>query len=423
MSKPVQRGTLETSELRGWLESYVWDQAFLARYPYYAYVLAELEPVADPSVPLMGVSLVPTLTRTTGGSSARAGRYYLHVNIEALQRDPRFLRGLLLHEVHHIVLGHLAHPKFFGVDQRDLMQMAQEMSANEHIEEPLPEPVLVKHFERFGVRPGQSTLERYELLCKARAEGQEPKPQRDTHQVDPHAWQEQASPPPGGIQETRELLQRVRDQGADDAERVKVKQPQHARLAGRSPDQLLAQLGGTQLPPKVAIDWREALRNFVAQARAPMHTWSRPNRRFPGRIGEVPGRAYQRRTVLRPLLIIAIDTSMSMTEDELSEVARQLSRISEHARLHVVECDVKITRSYPFRGRLEHVEGRGGTDLRPVFEPSLLRSLGADGVVYFTDGDGPTPEQAPHGINVLWVLTKGKAPRFHCSFGDIVSMG
>lgn len=404
MNNPAKH--FETSELRRWLESYVWDEGFLSRYPYYAYVLADLEPVADPSVPLMGVSL--------HGAPGRGGRYYLHVNIDALQRDPRFLRGLLLHEVHHIVLGHLAHPKFFAAAQRDLMQLAQEMSANEYIEEPLPEPVLVRHFEPFGVRAGQSTLERYELLCKAKAEGKEPKPQRDTSQVDPHAWQDQSTPPPGGIHETRELLQRVRDQGAEDAERVRVAQPQRARLAGRTPDQLLAQLGATNQPPKVELDWREALRNFVARARAPMHTWSRPNRRFPGRVGEVPGRSYQHRTVLRPQLLVAIDTSMSMTEAELSEVARQLSVVNELARLFIVECDVKITRSYPFRGTLEQVEGRGGTDLRPVFEPSLLRAHAADGVIYFTDGEGPYPEKPP-SVSVLWVLTKPS--EFKCPWG------
>ena len=32
-----------------------------------------------------------------------------------------------------------------------------------------------------------------------------------------------------------------------------------------------------------------------------------------------------------------------------------------------------------------------GTDLRPPFEPELVRRYGRDGVVYFTDGIGPVP--------------------------------
>jgi predicted metal-dependent peptidase len=389
--------------LRAWLAAFGQEQHFLARYPYYAHVLAALEPVLDPSVPWLGISLHP--------ASGRGARYYLHVNIAALTREPQYLRGILLHEVHHIVLGHAAHPKFFGAAQPDLMQLAQETSANEYIDEPLPDPVLWQHFERLGLRAGQSTLERYEKLCAARAEGKEPKLARDTRQVDEHTWREQAAPLPAGLHETRQLIQQAQSEGAADAERAAV---ERRRLAGRTPEQLLAQLGGTLEPPHVDIDWRTALRMFVARVRAPVHNWSRPSRRFPTRIGELPGRSYRPRAILRPSLIVAIDTSMSMSEGELSEIARQLRPMSELAQLHIVECDRAIARSYLFQGKIDHVQGRGGTDLRPVFEPSVLRARRADGVVYFTDGEGPYPEQGP-GVPVLWMLTKPSA--FDCPWG------
>ena len=382
------------TDLRSWLDAFVREAGFLARYPYYAHALASIAPVADPSVPLMGVSL--------HAQSGRGARYYLHVNIEELARTPQFLRGILLHEVHHVVLGHLAHPKFFGAGQPDLMQLAQETSANEHIDEPLPDPVVWQHFERLGLRAGQSTLERYALLCAARAEGKQPTRARDTKLVDEHAWLSAPSPPPGGLTETRQVIERARDAGAEDAARVEA---ERGRVAGSTPEQLLAQLGGTSAPPTVAIDWRDALRMFVAHARAPHHTWARPSRRFPSRVGVVPGRAYHARPVLRPRLLIAIDTSLSMSEDELSEVARQLRPMSELAQLYVVECDTTIARGYPFEGTLDRVQGRGGTDLRPVFEAAYLRGRSADGVIYFTDGDGPYPEHAP-AIPVLWMLTK-----------------
>ena len=112
--------------------------------------------------------------------------------------------------------------------------------------------------------------------------------------------------------------------------------------------------------------------------------------------------------------LVAIDTSLSMTEAELAEVARQLGPLSELAQLHVVECDRSIARDYPFLGTLEQVKGRGGTDLRPVFEPAFLCARGADGVVYFTDGDGPYPEHAPP-LPVLWMLTKPRS--FACPWG------
>jgi predicted metal-dependent peptidase len=393
-------------DLRAWLDAFVHEQGFLARYPYYAHVLASLTPVSDPSVPAMGVSL--------HGVPGRGGRYYLHVNVTAVMREPQYLRGTLLHEVHHVVLGHLAHPKFFGVEQRDLMIIAQETSANEHIDEPLPSPVLWQHFERFGLHAGQSTMERYELLVRARAEGQVPAPKRDTRMVDRHDWEERESPPPGGLAGTRELLERARDEGREDAERVKGERPESQWVCGRTPDELLAMLTGTGEAPEVYVDWRTALRTFVARARAPVHTWSRPSRRFPSRIGEVPGRSYQPRTVLRPTIVVAIDTSLSMTERELTEIARQLRPMSELAQLVIAECDSAIARVYPFHGVITSVKGRGGTDLRPVFAPAFLSRHRADGVVYFTDGQGPFPDHPPK-VPVIWMLTKPEG--FACPWG------
>lgn len=396
--------TAESSDLRSWLDAFVHESAFLERHPYYTHVIARLTPVSDPSVPAMGLSL-------------HGGRYYLHVNVDALLRAPQYLLGILLHEVHHLVLGHLAHPKFFGREQPELMQIAQETSANEHIEAPLPDPIVWQHFERFGLRAGQSTVERYELLCAARAEGEAIAPARDSRFVDEHAWREQPSPPPGGVRETREVIVEARDGGKDDAERA----PERARrIAGRTPDELLLELGGATDAPAIHVDWRDALRSFVAHTRAPVHTWSRPSRRFPARIGAVPGRTYRLRPALRPTILVAIDTSLSMSEAELAEVARQLRPMSELARLIVVECDAAIARVYPFHGAIDRVKGRGGTDLRPVFEPRFLRQHAADGVVYFTDGQGPFPDRAP-AIPVLFMLTK--PGDFACPWGLRARLG
>jgi len=339
--------------------------------------------------------------------------------VDAVMREPQYLLGILLHEVHHIVLGHLAHPKFFDVEQRDLMLIAQETTANEHITEPLPTPVIWQHFERFGFRAGQSTMERYDKLLKARAEGASIAPKPGTKPVDEHEWDDEEAPAAGGVEGTREVIERARDEGKSDAEKAKIDRPESVWVAGRTPDELLAMLRGTSDAPEVYVDWRTALRRFVAHARAPVHTWSRPSRRFPTRLGEVPGRSYQPRTVLRPTILVAIDTSLSMSERELTEIAKQLRPMSELAQLVIVECDARIARVYPFAGAITSVKGRGGTDLRPVFAPMFLSRHGADGVVYFTDGQGPHPDHRPK-IPVLWVLTK--PAEFACPWGERAHM-
>ncbi|HRI52506.1 MAG TPA: hypothetical protein PLW65_20215, partial [Pseudomonadota bacterium] len=131
------------------------EPAFLLRYPYYAAVLARLDLVIDPTISSMGVSL-------------HGRRFYLHVNPDYFSKAPRFLLGILLHEVHHIVLGHLSNPRLADATHDDLMEIAKEVSANEYIEEPLPDPITWQAFERYGLRRGQSTRERYDKLVAAR---------------------------------------------------------------------------------------------------------------------------------------------------------------------------------------------------------------------------------------------------------------
>ncbi len=399
-----------TSELATWLDGFLRDRAFLEKYPYYVAILAKMTPVADPSVTRMAVSL-------------HAGRFYLHVNVDAFLAEPQFLKGVLLHEVHHVVLGHLTHPKFEVAAEPELMDLAIEMSANEYIEEPLPNPIVWRAYAAAGVRAGQSTIERYEtLLDVLRTNGSRPRPAPGgggTHgspgALDDHRFLRQGEGIPGGVPQTesfvRDALENANPQTARDDDR-----PEGSSLiAGRAPGRLLEELSGRSERPEDYIDWKAALKMFVARARAPVHTYARPSRRFPGLVGLWPGRHYVPRLLTKPRLLVAIDTSLSMSAKELAEVGRQLGEMAKHATLIIAECDVEIARMYPFTGTLSHVAGRGGTDLRPIFDREVLGAAKADGVIYFTDGDGPVPSEPPPRPT-LWILTKPH--EFHCPWGQ-----
>jgi predicted metal-dependent peptidase len=392
------------SEIEAWLDAFLRDASFLEAYPYYAAILAKLTPVADPSVSRMAVSLVD-------------GRFFLHVNIDAFVAEPQYLRGVLLHEVHHVVLGHLTHPKFAEVEERELMELALEMSANEYIDEPLPNPITWRLYSEAGMRAGQSTIDRYEkLVAHLRANGAKPRPAggKAGDAVDDHRFLSKGAETPGGIAQTALLIERATETVPFPREEILGIPPKH-RLAGKTPRRLIEELQGVTGRPEHDLDWQSALAMFVARARGPVHMWSRPNRRFPTRIFEVPGRTWAARRVSDPRLLVAIDTSLSMTRAELEEIARQLVVLSERAHVTIAECDVEVTRVYPFAGALAHVEGRGGTDLRPVFESAFVSALGVDGVVYFTDGEGPFPELPP-ALPTLWILTKPS--EFRCPWGQ-----
>lgn len=443
--------TRSRGELEVWLDAFIRDPAFLEAYPYYAAILAKMTPVADPSIARMAVSL-------------HDSRFYLHVNVDSFMKEPQFLRGVLLHEVHHVVLGHLTHPKFAECEEPELMDLAIEMSANEYIEEELPPAVTWRAYSSIGIRPGQSTLERYEILVgHMQGRGARPKPgpgERGSGNVDDHRHLAHGEAAAGGVAQTALLVGRAvaesraerAQKAADRAQRAREEAeraeaaapPKKGRkkkapppdpdvayddeedddgrnvsrrflIAGRTAGRLIEELAETTRAPDEIMDWRAALAMFAARARSPVHTWSRPSRRFPERIFAVPGRSWAPRRDAEQRLLVAIDTSLSMSKHELEEIARQLVLLSERAHVTIAECDVSVARIYPFAGRIENVVGRGGTDLRPVFETSVLGAHDIDGVVYFTDGDGPYPKE-PAPVPTLWILTKPM--NFRCPWGE-----
>ena len=63
-------------------------------------------------------------------------------------------------------------------------------------------------------------------------------------------------------------------------ENVRASLLQSLLLAGKTPGNLVEELCGVTGPLESYLDWKTALRMFVARARAPVHTYARPSRRL-----------------------------------------------------------------------------------------------------------------------------------------------
>ena len=396
--------------LQDWFTSYVTGPEFLPAYPYYAAVLARVQAVDDPGIPVMAVS-------------SHGKHIWLHVNTGYFTQpgNQKFVKGVLLHEVHHVVLGHLTDPAFFEVAHPDLMELAMEVSANEYIREPLPgDPPIWTKYKEFGLAAGQSTTERYELLVRGRRSGAciaRPGRWLDTHLVRGvgRCRTPNGKPDPGQYIRVKRLVSDAVAQVRRDRARAGLGSGPGGALAGRDPGNFLEELDEETVPRPTRMDWKTALRLFASPERRAVTTYARPNRRFPARVGEIPGRI-RRPDLARPKrLMVVVDTSGSMTTDELNMIAGELKRLGRLARFTVAECDTIVHRVYPFAGVLADVAGRGGTDLRPVFEPEFLAEHRPDGIVYFTDGEGPYHPYPP-GVPALWVLTKDLP--FACPWGQ-----
>ncbi len=404
---------------QGWFESMLSDTRFLERYPHYAGVLARMDPIATNTVSIMAVCL----HRWDDPRS----RLQLLVNSDYFEQFPQYRAGVLLHEIQHVLLGHLTEAKFHCVSHPRLMELAMEISADELVTEPQPESGLeMRAFTQYGIRPGQSTMERYALLRGAYESGRLKiqdwwqSQMRDTHRP----CQEGASGGAGlgdmldarsdgasernwnrkwiglGPRTSQHALRKMKEaiaahlrgqHGGDDDPLHDPRQPRR----GKELQRIVLESG-----VRGELNWARVLREAFPQRRLIQPDYLRPNRRFPERVGEIPGR---RRRPPKPTLMVGIDTSGSMTGEALDRVAKEIRRLARHARLTLVECDAAVHRIYPMTGPLGPFVGGGDTDFVPVFDEARAARR-FDGLVYFTDGKGNLPATPPT-IPTLWTLT------------------
>lgn len=180
-----------------------------------------------------------------------------------------------------------------------------------------------------------------------------------------------------------------------------------AKLAGKLPAGLERLVKGRLRPQ---VDWRAALASFAVPSRAD-YSWRPDRRAWPSLyLPDLEGEAVHD-------LVVAVDTSGSVSQEELDAFAAELRGILAsypEVVVHVLACDaavhsfttVRFSEGDPFPEI--PLLGGGGTDFRPVFEEVRKRVPAPAGLVYLTDGCGAYPERSP-AYPVLWVLTPSHA--------------
>jgi len=166
-----------------------------------------------------------------------------------------------------------------------------------------------------------------------------------------------------------------------------------------------------QTSTKPQIAWQRILAARVRSALGHLtgmndYTRSRPSRRARVMHPVVPA------ALCRPNFTVAviIDTSGSMSEDELDRAMSELSGVLLHAALRnvlLVECDAAVhARTISSRDlRKIGLHGGGGTDLRLAYDHIAAQRRTPNVVVTFTDGWTPWHEEAPFPANHIICLT------------------
>ena len=130
-------------------------------------------------------------------------------------------------------------------------------------------------------------------------------------------------------------------------------------------------------------------------------------------------------------IVFAMDTSGSMANDELSEIIAEIRAFRETfpCRLTVIQADTAISdlKEYEEMDGTEipkrmQITGRGGTSFIPIFEWIHQAPIGSSVVlIYATDGYGSFPKVKPT-YPVLWLATKRAIRADQFPFGVVVRM-
>jgi predicted metal-dependent peptidase len=404
------------------------------KYIFHVRILEQFRLLPSGSIPTMGVMVA-------------GERVALLFNPGFVDQLPlKQLLGVLLHEAHHVLFGHIhSDPKDFP--DHWAWTVAMEVTVNEFVKEPLPRGV-IRRRQYPQLPPMESTDERYARLktltnrlplqmpnsagqheaASSDAMGLPVTSEKKSSKNSRTAGGPKGSSRIGTIVDVHSIWPKNDGELAAAAAAVKgiieeailasagdippdIKRAL-SKCYGNLPGFKVDQIGATQ----GRLNWSQLLRRYIGKILQIEPDFRRPPRRFPNMVGVLPGR--RRRRGSRPCVMAVIDTSGSLTLELLEQINGEMKRLATDYQILVVECDAAIHRVYPYKP-IRDIVGGGGTDFRPPLDSAFLGLHRPDLIVYFTDGFGPAPTKAPP-VPLVWCLTaEGEAPS---TYGHVIHM-
>ena len=358
--------------------------------PYYGFFLIMLNKLWDSK-------RVPT-----AGVSKNGINYQLAINPEfweSLSDNHRL--GLLKHELLHIAFGHLT--TFFKFSDKKLANVAMDMEINQYIsKELLPEGgIEIENYAELNLDEKAGCRYYYDKLKQLQDEknkngtcGNEPMDQLlddiESGNIPDHStWEEFED-----LSEAEQkLIDRQLQKVLSDAKEQTIKK--RGTVPGEIEGVIIIE---EVVKPK--FNWRGYIRRFTGVSTKVFTKKIRrkENRRFEANPGL--------KVKMRQHMLLAIDTSGSVSDNELKEFMSEIYHIYKcGVDITVVQCDTMIRSVEPYKGKFEmSVQGRGGTEFDPVLEYFNANLGKYTSLVYFTDGECGYSVK-PRG-NTLWVLSE-----------------
>ena len=358
--------------------------------PYYGFFLIMLNKLWDSK-------RVPT-----AGVSKNGINYQLAINPEFWESlSDNHKLGLLKHELLHIAFGHLT--TFFKFSDKKLANVAMDMEINQYISKDwLPEGGIdIDNYQEHNLDRKAGCRYYYDKLKQL----QDKKNQNGT----------------SGSQAMDELLDNIASgdipdhstweefEDLSEAEQ-KLIEKQLQKVLSDAKEQTIKKKGNIpgeiegviiiEEVVKPKFNWRGYIRRFTGVSTKVFTKKIRrkENRRFEANPGL--------KVKMRQHMLLAIDTSGSVSDNELKEFMSEIYHIYKcGVDITVIQCDTRIRSIEPYKGKFEMaVQGRGGTEFDPVLEYFNANLKKYTSLVYFTDGECGYSVR-PRG-NTLWVLSE-----------------
>lgn len=232
-------------------------------------------------------------------------------------------------------------------------------------------------------KSGSSGCSNFDQLCDQMDDGDPSLPDHST-------WEEFENLPEAEQKLIETQLGRLLGEAAEQTVKKRGTIPGHV-------EQFLEKISKLE-PPK--FNWRGYIRRFTGVSTKVFTKKLRrkENRRY----SDNPGL----RIKMKQHMLLAIDTSGSVSNNELMEFMNEIEHIHKcGVDITVIQCDTSIRSIEPFKPKQDFkVHGRGGTEFDPVLEYYNANLRKYTSLVYFTDGEctADVKPKAP----VLWVLSE-----------------
>jgi predicted metal-dependent peptidase len=317
--------------------------------------------------------------------------------------------GLIQHELMHIAFFHLT--KQFDFANKKVANYAMDIEINQLINNQLlPEGgLLPSSFPKLNLKLNAGTHYYYEKLMQAekdkeeegnskcdkfndfsdKASGKEA-PEGTPDVPDHSTWKEFDA----CSDADKRIIKTQLDRALQEAAEMTVKKQ------GTVPGQIKDYLIELATVEAAKFNWKAYLRKFVGFS---TRTYTKKTRRKENiKFVDSPGIKIK----TKQHLLLGIDTSASVSENELKEFMNEIYHIYKTGvDITIIQCDTQIQSIEPYKGKLVlEINGRGGTQFSPVLEYFNANADKFTSLIYFTDGECYCNIKPKNPM--LWVLSE-----------------